>query len=98
MNYENQAINKDLSLVKIKLMLISVVIVIITKEEIKNFKKKSIIYTIFIASKCKILPKSREVARYLPNSIVLRLAYLAIVICCCGIVCFYYITILLQRY
>ena len=57
-NYKNQAINEDLSLAKIKLMLTSVIIVIIAKGEIKNFRKEGVIYTIPIASKYGILPKS----------------------------------------
>ena len=55
MNYKNQAINEDLSLAKIKLMLTSVVIVIIAKEKIKNFEREGIIYMILIISKYKIL-------------------------------------------
>tara|TARA_R110002060_G_scaffold74212_1_gene83377 strand:- start:446 stop:607 length:162 start_codon:yes stop_codon:yes gene_type:complete len=39
-------------------MLTNVVVIIIAKKEIKNFKKKGIIYTIFITSKCGILLKS----------------------------------------
>ena len=57
MNYKNQAINKDLFLAEIELMLTSVVVIIIAKEEIKNFKKEGVIYTILITSKYKILPK-----------------------------------------
>ena len=58
MNYKNQVISEDLFLIKIKLMLTNVVVIIIAKKEIKNFKKKGIIYTIFITSKCGILLKS----------------------------------------
>ena len=60
MDYKNQAINKDLSLAKIKPILISVVIiVIIVKGKIKNFGKEGVIYTISITSKYGILPELR---------------------------------------
>ena len=55
MNYKNQVVSKDLSLAKIKLMLISMVIVIVAKEEIKNFGGEGITYTILIISKYEIL-------------------------------------------
>ena len=49
MNYKNQAISEDLSLAKIKLMLTSmIIIIIIAKKEIKNFKRKSVIYIRFL--------------------------------------------------
>ena len=60
MNYKNQAISEDLSLAKIKLILISIIIIVIAKREIKNFKEEGVIYTIPIISKYKILLKSRE--------------------------------------
>ena len=59
-NYKNQAINKDLSLAKIELILTNVVIVIIVKGKIKNFRRKGVIYTIPIASKYGILLKSKK--------------------------------------
>ena len=59
-NYKNQAISKDLSLAKIKLILTSVVIIIVAKEKIKNFGGEGVIYTILIISKHEILPKSGE--------------------------------------
>ena len=55
MNYKNQVVSKNLSLAKIELMLTSVVVVIVAKEEIKNSEREGIIYTILIASKYKIL-------------------------------------------
>jgi len=57
-DYKNQAISKDLFLAKIKLMLTNVVVVIIIKREIKNSEEEGVIYTILIASKYGILPKS----------------------------------------
>ena len=39
-------------------MLTSIVVIIIAKGEIKNFKKEGIIYTILITSKYEILLKS----------------------------------------
>ena len=45
---------------KIKLMLTSVVVVVVIKGKIKNFKGEGVIYTILITSKYGILPKSRE--------------------------------------
>ena len=57
MDYKNQAISENLSLAEIEPMLISVVVVIITKGEIKNSEGKGVIYTIPIASKYEILPK-----------------------------------------
>jgi len=59
MNYKNQVINEDLSLAEIKLMLTSVVIIIIAKEEIKNFGREGIIYMILIISKYEILLELR---------------------------------------
>ena len=44
MNYKNQAISEDLFLAEIKLMLISVVVIIVIKGEIKNSEKEGIIY------------------------------------------------------
>ena len=58
MDYKNQAISEDLFLAEIKFILTSVIVVIIIKEEIKNSKEEGVIYTIFIASKYEILPKS----------------------------------------
>ena len=55
MNCKNQAISKDLSLAEIKLILISVIVVIIIKKEIKNFERESVIYIILITSKYGIL-------------------------------------------
>ena len=43
---------------KIKLMLTNVIVIVIIKGKIKNFEREGIIYTILIASKYKILPKS----------------------------------------
>ena len=60
MDYKNQAISKGLFLAEIKLVLTNVVIIIIAKGEIKNFEGESIIYTILIASKYKILLKLGE--------------------------------------
>ena len=60
MNYKNQAISKNLSLAKIKLILINVVVIVVVKKEIKNFEKKSVIYTIPTTSKYEILLKSRK--------------------------------------
>ena len=60
MDYKNQAINEDLSLAKIELMLTSVVVVIIAEEEIKNFGKEGVIYMILITGKHGILPKLGE--------------------------------------
>ena len=57
MNYKNQAISKNLFLVKIKLMLTNVIVIVIAKGEIKNSKEKGVIYTILIISKHKILLK-----------------------------------------
>ena len=58
MNYKNQAVSKDLFLTEIELMLTSVVVIIVAKEEVKNSKRKGVIYTILIASKYGILLKS----------------------------------------
>jgi len=55
MDYKNQAVSKDLSLAEIKLILISVIVVIIIKKEIKNFERESVIYIILITSKYGIL-------------------------------------------
>ena len=55
MDYKNQAVSKDLSLAEIKLILISVIVVIIIKKEIKNFERESVIYIIPITSKYGIL-------------------------------------------
>ena len=55
MDYKNQAVSKDLSLAEIKLILISVIVVIIIKKEIKNFERESVIYIILITSKYAIL-------------------------------------------
>jgi len=41
-------------------MLTSVIIIVIAKKEIKNFKKEGVIYTILIISKYKILLKLRK--------------------------------------
>ena len=60
MNYKNQAINKDLFLTKIKLILTSVIVIIIAKGEIKNSKREGLIYTILITSKYKILLELKE--------------------------------------
>ncbi len=60
MDYKNQAVSKKKFLAEIKLMLTNIIIVIIIKRKIKNFKKESIIYTILIISKYKILSKLRE--------------------------------------
>ena len=60
MDYKNQAVSKNLFLAEIKLMLTNIIVVIIIKRKIKNFKKESIIYTILIISKYKILSKLRE--------------------------------------
>ena len=59
MNYKNQAINKDLFLAEIELMLTSVVIIVIAKRKIKNFEEEGVIYTIPIIGKYGILPKLR---------------------------------------
>jgi len=60
MNYKNQIVSKDLSLVEIKFMLTNMVIIVIVKGEIKNFEGEGVIYTILIVSKYEILPKLGE--------------------------------------
>ena len=87
-----------MSLAKIKLIFTNVIVIIIAKREIKNFKEKGVIYIILTTSKYKILPKSREVTGYLLNNIIPCLAYLAIIICYCGIICFHHIITFLYRY
>ena len=79
-------------------MLTSVVVIIIAKRKIKNFEEEGVIYTILIANKHRILLELKRVARYLLDNIISRLAYLAIIVCYCGIICFYYIMILLYYY
>ena len=58
MNYKNQAISENLSLAKIKLILINVIVIIIAKGKIKNSEKEGVIYIIPITSKYGILLKS----------------------------------------
>ena len=60
MNYKNQAISENLFLTKIKLILTNVIIIVIAKGKIKNFKREGVIYMILTTSKHGILPKLRE--------------------------------------
>ena len=79
-------------------MLTSIIVVIIVKEKIKNFKRKSVIYTIFIASKYEILLESEGLRGIYLIILFFCLAYFAIIIYYYNIICFYYIIILLYHY